>query len=814
MSVRALVAAGTLSGIASLAALSYMAVGLQHDAPRTAETVVDGTLLPLAVLREATRMLNHVSEGIPVDAASRGDVVRIPDAMRDSVRLQLSDIERTLGQAAGQTRPSVSEEIEVVRDKLRLLLAADDAVTLRRTRNGLGEVATGIEMAATSITASAKEAGRTGDEAADRSVRILGMAASGVLGVLLFVAWAQWRFVVAPIRRAARVAASVAEGRLDEEIEVSGYGETLALTRSIEAVRIGTIEKNKRNAQLQTSLSNAYDGKLAIQAARFEAALNNMSQALCLFDRDLKLVVYNKGFENMFGPRELGMSPERTMADPQLRLALVGSSAGSFVVEAEDGRVLSVSRRGVVGGGLVVTMEDITEKHHADERMRHLARNDALTDLPNRVQFHERLTTSGGNGRIAVLSLDLDGFKAVNDSLGHPVGDALLRMVSLRLRHVVGKDRLVARMGGDEFAVILDGSPSEIDAEKIARRLVETVNEPYDVDGHRITVGVSIGIVFNDERGLGEAMADAMIREVDLALYEAKANGRNRWCFFEQRMSDQLRKRREMEADLRLAMERGELQLYYQPFFEAHGESISGFEALMRWHHPERGMVSPAEFIPIAEETGMIAEFGLWALRTACAEAAGWPDHLTVSVNVSPVQFGNGDLVRDVLGILVETGLAGCRLQLEVTESLMIEDTDTDGIVAILEAFRAAGILIAMDDFGTGYSSLGYLTRFPFDKVKIDQSFVRNLSVPRNMAVVRSIIGLGRGMDISIIAEGVETAEQYAVLRAEGCGEMQGYLFGRPLPASEIPIVLSKSIAGSLAPKSNVVDFGQARALG
>ena len=419
-----------------------------------------------------------------------------------------------------------------------------------------------------------------------------------------------------------------------------------------------------------------------------------------------------------------------------------------------------------------------------------MAHHDALTGLPNRVLFREhlRLTLARvrrGSG-LAVLCLDLDRFKPVNDTLGHPVGDALLRAVAERLQGCVRETDLVARLGGDEFAIIQEGAPQPVDATTLARRVVEAVAEPFDVDGHRIVIGTSIGIAL---AGDGQTSADALLKSADLALYRAKADGRGAWAFFEAEMDARMQARRLLEIDLRAALVDNQFQVFYQPLVEtAHGE-VSGFEALIRWNHPTRGMVSPAEFIPLAEEIGIIADIGAWVLRRACTDVMSWSGDLKVAVNLSPVQFRDKALAQAVARIVSETGMDPRRLELEVTESLLLGNDEA--VLAILHDLRAMGVRIAMDDFGTGYSSLSYLRRFPFDKIKIDQSFVREMGVEDDCnAIVRAVVSLGRSLGMAVNAEGVETEQQFARLCAEGCGEVQGYLFSKPRPATEIPALL------------------------
>ncbi|MBB4003821.1 EAL domain-containing protein [Aurantimonas endophytica] len=446
-------------------------------------------------------------------------------------------------------------------------------------------------------------------------------------------------------------------------------------------------------------------------------------------------------------------------------------------------RVLSVDERPAV----LVAVMDVTERRKAEARIAHMAHHDALTNLPNRVLFRERLDRALGGIRqrdekLAIFCVDLDHFKSVNDTLGHPIGDKLLQAVADRFRDCLGERDIVARLGGDEFAVIQPAVSTPAEASILARRLIEAVSAPYEIEGHQIVIGTSIGIALAPGDG---NEPDVLLKNADVALYRAKADGRNTFHFFEQGMDSRLRARRALDLDLRNAMAAGEFELYYQPVITARSSTVSGFEALMRWHHRERGMVSPAEFIPMAEEIGLIVPLGEWALLQACREAATWPAGLTIAVNLSPVQFKSRNLVPAVINALTSSGLAASRLELEITESVLLQESEVN--LATLHQLRELGVHISMDDFGTGYSSLGYLRQFPFDKIKIDQSFIKELAEnPQDAAIVRAVTGLGISLGMTITAEGVETQFQFDRLRLEGCTEVQGYLFSPPRPASAL----------------------------
>jgi diguanylate cyclase (GGDEF)-like protein len=468
--------------------------------------------------------------------------------------------------------------------------------------------------------------------------------------------------------------------------------------------------------------------------------------------------------------------------------------SGKTIFKRTDGRIFCVTHDHMPGiGGWVETFEDITDRREAEDKIAHMARHDGLTGLPNRTHFREHLENAlAGLGRddtIAVLCLDLDRFKVVNDTLGHQYGDQLLQIAAERLRGTLREADFIARIGGDEFSILQVAKDQPTAVTALARRLVDVMSAPILVGDQQMQVGVSVGIALAPADG-GEA--DLLSKNADLALYRAKAEGRGTYRFFEPEMDARMQARRELEFDLRHAVATCAFELHYQPIIDVESNDVSGFEALLRWDDPVRGRVPPMQFIPLAEETGLIVPIGEWVLREACAQAAQWPDHIRIAVNLSPVQFKSTNLVGTVVNALAASGLAANRLELEITESVLL--LDSEATLLTLHQLRGLGVSIAMDDFGTGYSSLSYLRKFPFDKIKIDQSFIRELADGGDsLAIVRAVTGLGSSLGIATVAEGVETAEQLRRLKAEGCTSVQGFYFGAATPANEATAFLNKN---------------------
>ncbi|SEH35251.1 diguanylate cyclase (GGDEF) domain-containing protein [Methylobacterium sp. 275MFSha3.1] len=542
---------------------------------------------------------------------------------------------------------------------------------------------------------------------------------------------------------------------------------------------------------------------------RFGVALDNMVQGLCLFDADERLVILNERFASLYAIPEHLRQPG-TRAEDLRRFVLAQhrdaggpwdgvltppspgvSSDTASVVHMTDDRDISVLRVRLPDGGWISTHEDITERRRSEARLRFLARHDVLTQLPNRLHFEEVVelelaASTERAGHVALLSLDLDGFKQINDLFGHPAGDRLLIEVAARLTGLIGASGAVARLGGDEFAVLATDLAATGQAAARAQAIIEALSTPYADGALQYSISCSVGIALFPHDG---DTYDALLSASDMALVRAKKESKGTYRFFEAEMDKAAFERQRLTLDLRAAIGTGQFELHYQPQFIVASDRVSGFEALLRWTHPTRGTISPAQFIPLAEETGAILPLGEWVLREACREAASWATPLGIAVNLSIAQLQQADLCDVVGAVLEETGLKAERLEIEVTESLFLKGSAR--AQEMLRALKTLGVRISMDDFGTGYSSLATLEAFPFDKIKIDRSFVWQIGVTsKGGAIVRAILSLGESLNILVIAEGVETEGQLTFLRQHGCAEIQGYLRGKPQPiASYRPLI-------------------------
>ncbi len=539
--------------------------------------------------------------------------------------------------------------------------------------------------------------------------------------------------------------------------------------------------------------------------------LDNISIGVIMFDSKARVVVCNDRYIELYGVSRDIIKPGCTLTELlQHRKSRGGYFSGnvrkyrkyltdkirrgettSEFCPISDGRTIHIINQPTKTGGWVVTHEDVTRHKRAEAQIAHMAHHDALTDLPNRVLFQAQLEQALRWGtrdeQLAILFIDLDNFKNINDTLGHPIGDALLKIVAERLRGCIRDTDAIGRLGGDEFVIVQTKVERPSDVAALADRVRSAIMAPYDILEHQIVIDTSIGIALSPGDG---TTPEQLIKNADMALYGAKASGRGTYRFFKQDMDLRMRARHALELDLRKALVNGEFEIYYQPLVNLEHDEISCCEALLRWHHPERGLIGPDIFIPVAEESGLIVRIGEWVIRTACLEAAKWSGDVILAVNVSPVQFKNQNLVQVVIHSLAASGLPAHRLEIEITEAILMEQTEAT--LVTLNQLRKLGVRIAMDDFGTGYSSLSYLQKFPFDKIKIDASFINGLSdEAESTAIVRAVTGLAQSFHMITTAEGVETEAQLEIVKALGCTEMQGFLFSEACTAAHLMEMLN-----------------------
>lgn len=577
-------------------------------------------------------------------------------------------------------------------------------------------------------------------------------------------------------------------------------------------------------------LSAIFDSKLAIvnareaealkrseetlrqQNERFDWAINHMPQGLCMFDADRRLSVFNRRYAEMYNIPPAALERGQTVDEVlDCRVAagalpidgaerfrawrmatIAGQGQSADAVKMKDGRTILIMHESLPDGGWVATHQDITEQSAVEARIRYIAHHDSLTGLPNRVLFKERLAAAearlAGGARFALMILDLDHFKEVNDTAGHAAGDELLVDVGRRIESCLGGCDTVARLGGDEFAILVPDYHSEDAVARTAERIIAAVSQGAVVNGEATSVGASIGIALAPRNG---GKAEQLMQAADIALYEAKDGERGGYRFFDAPMEDRLKKKKRIKNDLAASLERNELELFFQPIIDLGSDSVTGLEALLRWRHPERGLISPSEFIPLAEENGLIVPIGEWTMREACRQASAWPREIGVAVNLSPRQFRSRRLPELIASALSESGVAAHRLEVEITESVLLQHNELT--LATLNRLRELGAGISLDDFGTGYSSLGYLRNFPFTKIKIDRSFVSSIDQEgESRAIVGAIVSLGHSLNMRITAEGVETRQQLDLVRAKDCDQAQGYYFSAPVPARDVPSLLKK----------------------
>jgi diguanylate cyclase (GGDEF)-like protein/PAS domain S-box-containing protein len=542
---------------------------------------------------------------------------------------------------------------------------------------------------------------------------------------------------------------------------------------------------------------------------RFDTALSHMTQGLCMFDENKRLVVWNRRYAELYDvPAELlkvGTPYELIVTDrvsrgwikadtsPEAVKAKVAELSNlprdsRRIDELADGRFVQLSRQPMPGGGWLSMIEDITERRRAEAEIVHLARHDVLTGLANRAEFNERLDEVTRRSKqcgapITIMMLDLDKFKAVNDTLGHPVGDLLLAEVGRRLKSTIRESDLLARLGGDEFAIIQQGTSNQHEsAIALALRIVNAIAKPFDLNGHEASIGVSIGITMAPEHG---SEPEELLKHADLALYEAKASGRNDFRIYNASMLEVVHTQQSAEDELRQAIANREFEMHYQPVVEMKTGLVCGVEALVRWRHPTKGLIEPDHFIPLAESTGLMNPLGEWILQQACKDAVSWPEHIKLAINISVAQLNKGNLLEVILCALVESGLAPERLEFEVTETSLLDNRETH--LATIRQLKNLGISIALDNFGTGYASVTCLTNFPFDKIKIDRDFTKDALNRRDYAaVVFSVLALAHGLGVIATVEGVETEQQFEYMRQAGADLAQGDLFGRPVPLSQL----------------------------
>ncbi|MGE0851196.1 MAG: EAL domain-containing protein [Hyphomicrobiaceae bacterium] len=784
-----LVLAGVLAGVT---------IGF---ASRTEEAARDAQLSGLAFVRNAASLELMFEQQRRLVAGAALDAEQSKREQDERAFRKLTDSSASLMQRMGygpadklpERHADVAQlgafALAYARDERRYqagAMAADFATAMDEVQHGL--------QADERQRARATQAELEGIRASSRSVVawvLAGTLASGLLIVPLGLF--SLRRVMARLHGIG--GALVRLARNDTSVDVPGvehHDEVGQLARSVAVFKAKSIELLQKKAELE---------RVNLQ---LEAAVNNMPLGLSMFDAQHRLLVCNRRYVEMYDlPAELTLrgTPycalwEHREKKGALHYPAEGSREpdfnrpGSMTIEFGSEKTYSVARQPLKGGGWVALHEDITLRRRQEQEITHLARHDPLTNLANRSLFREQLQQAllrlGRGQGFAVLCLDLDRFKPVNDTLGHPVGDALLRQVSERLLSCVRQGDLVARLGGDEFAIIQANVRDSDSSEKLAARVVETVGKPYVINGHHIEISTSMGIVLAPRDG---SDADLLMNNADLALYRTKADGRNGYSFFKSEMNEHVLVRRSLEADLRRALEEDGLSLWYQPAVCLKRGTVTGLEALLRWTHPARGTIAPAEFIALAEESGLMGEVGDWALRRACMEAARWSSPARVAINLSPLQIKR-NLTEVVLQALADSGLAPSRLELQITEAVLMQDSHNT--LAMLHQLRQLGVRIVMDNFGRGYCSVSYLRSFPFDKVKVDRALIAGMdrSAPTR-AVIAGIVGMGNGLRMSTVAEGIENFAQLQAVRGFGCSEAQGYFFSPAVAGSEVERLLA-----------------------
>ncbi|WP_168990424.1 putative bifunctional diguanylate cyclase/phosphodiesterase [Aureimonas flava] len=754
------------------------------------ERVVRESANPLARVEAAAIRADELADRF--EQQRRGDAARI--VTREETAQLADGLSKVMAELRmvtmdGRSVAAKFDELDYSINRLRL---ADGDVTLRLVRREMSEIVSRLNGIAHDLRHGVDSLRSDATARSDELKRVVtaGILAGLLAGLLILV------YLSRSIANSIRQATSSLLRVSGEGAVVPITGDAIAeLEAAIQFVEITLDDRIEEIAAGRRETARRHEDELQRQRKRFEAALNNVPQAFCVLDDAGKILSVNAAFSQLFPSMQAGMVATAPNADPLLSHLLVPPPQENETRDAPDGRTFELRRHSSPQvGGTIVIFEDVTRLQAVSREIERLSGQDALTGLANRTRFYAALETMLRDetieGEVLVLSIDVEDFNTVNATLGQAAGDDLLRQLGERFRSLVPEDALVARLDGDEFGILLALGDEPGGKQRLARAVMEAVDgRPIRVAGRPLAVAVAVGLVAisRDDRLAGLDAARAM-QNCELALQQAKAQPLRKFKAYRPELREELQAKQLMVADLRAAIERNEFELHFQPFVDLRRRAVSGFEALVRWRHPTRGVVGPGTFIPLMEEMGLIVPLGRFVLFEACRQAAGWPANLTLSVNLSPLQVKSAGIVSVVQNALKSSGLAPERLQLEVTESLFLDDAE--GVLETLQSLRRLGLVMSMDDFGTGYSSLGYLSRFPFDKIKIDQSFVRDMGRDENIAIVRAVMGLGAAMRMGVIAEGVETVDQLMRLEQEGCTEVQGFLFSRPRPASDLPKIL------------------------
>nr|WP_244977974.1 bifunctional diguanylate cyclase/phosphodiesterase [Aureimonas jatrophae] len=791
MSINAkLIASGViLAAIASTFSFQmYRGAGVLGQ---TVQSVFDTGVDPLRDVDAAVARVQRLQDRI-VDTQDAGGPLAIDGDMQARVLDDLSAALAALRKAGTRIgEPSLTQRLQELDFAISRLRATEGDVTRRFLRRELSETLSGLEDVTQKLQHGIQ---RLRDDTSTQSRQLADMnwlalavllAAGGLL--IVYLGWS----ISGPIRRAASTLRDV--GGDEPQPKRRSRNALQDLSNAVAFVEALVVQRADAAQQRDTDQKERAEHEIAAQRRRFDAALDRMSQAYCLLDRDGDLQSANEAFYRLFPHVTRRATAALLAADPDLGPLLTEPASRETPRRLAGGRsVFLLRHRAARTGDEILVFEDVTDREAAREAIERLEGEDGLTSLPNRPAFIARVEQLIASGdRFTLVALDIEGFRNINTTLGHGAGDEVLRQVGRRIVAAAGPDAFVARLGADEFGIALARQTDAAAAERLMRSILSDLQDkPVVVAGRPLTARIAAGVVpVAAEADRTEALdAHGAMQDCEVALHRAKADGSAQLQVFAPELRAEMEARRRLVADLHDALARNEFELYFQPIVDCRRKTVSGFEALARWAHPQRGMVSPAEFIPVMEEAGIIGALGRFVLREGCRQAARWPSDLSISLNLSPLQFKSPTLLADVRNALSSSGLSPDRLHLEVTESLFLDDAE--GVLQTLQSLRQMGLVVSMDDFGTGYSSLGYLSRFPFDKIKIDQSFVRDMARPENIAIVRAVMGLGSAMRMTVVAEGVETVEQMEQLEREGCREMQGYLFSRPRPAGDLPKML------------------------